>query len=85
MERSAVGGTGEPFAEIAGYRVKSTLGEGGMGTVYLAEREHGELCALKVLSPRRSEDASAAKRFKREAQYAASLDHPHILERLRLG
>ena len=60
--------------------MKSVLGDGGMGKVYLAERRQGGLCALKVLSGRLSDDVSAGARFKREARYAEALDHPHILE-----
>ena len=73
-----------PDSEFAGYRIRSLLGEGGMGTVYLAERPQGTLCALKVLSKTRS-DPSFATRFKREAEYAESLDHPAILELYDVG
>ena len=80
MQADGIGGAPGPGAEIAGYRVKSVLGEGGMGTVYLAERPIGGVCALKVLSRRLAHDPSYATRFKREAQYAEALDHPHILD-----
>jgi serine/threonine protein kinase len=66
--------------EIAGYRLRSVLGEGGMGVVYLAERPQGGLCALKVLSGKLGVDPSSAARFRREAAYAETLEHPHILE-----
>jgi hypothetical protein len=67
--------------QIAGYRIRSVIGVGGMGTVYLADRPGGGACALKVLSPRVvPDDGSFAIRFRREAKYAESLDHPHILE-----
>jgi Protein kinase domain/FHA domain len=75
-------GTG---SEIAGYRVKSVLGEGGTGRVYVAERPEGGLCALKVLTRPLTEDLSTGARFKREAQYAKALDHPHILELYEAG
>ena len=80
MEAGGISSAPGPGAEIAGYQVKSVLGEGGMGTVYLAERPIGGVCALKVLSTRLADDPSYATRFKREAQYAEALDHPHILE-----
>ena len=56
-----------------------------MGTVYLAEREQGGMCALKVLSERLSNEPTFAARFKREAEYAEALDHPHILDLYEAG
>lgn len=65
---------------VAGYRILRVLGTGGMGTVYLAtnpalpRRE-----ALKVLSAELSRNPDFRARFVREAEVAASLDHPHIV------
>ena len=62
------------------YKLLSLLGKGGMSSVYLAEhllmRRH---CALKVLPAKRVDDSSYLERFHREAQAAASLDHPNIV------
>ena len=74
VEENLVGRT------IAGYKVLSVLGRGGMGTVYKAlqlsmERE----VALKVLSPRLSNDRSYVERFLREARAAGALNHPNIV------
>ncbi|HXD57089.1 MAG TPA: FHA domain-containing serine/threonine-protein kinase [Thermoleophilaceae bacterium] len=74
-----------PGGDIAGYRIESVLGEGSMGTVYLAERAQGGKCALKVLSERSSNESTFAARFKREAEYAQALDHPHILHLYETG
>jgi hypothetical protein len=74
-----------PGGEIAGYRIESVLGEGSMGTVYLAERPQGGTCALKVLSDRLSADPTFATRFKRESEYAEALDHPNILDLYEAG
>jgi serine/threonine protein kinase/outer membrane protein assembly factor BamB len=66
--------------EIAGYRVESILGRGGMGVVYLAE--HLRLkrkVALKVLAPELSADERFRERFVRESELAASLDHPNVV------
>ncbi|WP_102144047.1 serine/threonine-protein kinase PknH/PknJ [Mycobacterium hubeiense] len=66
---------------IAGYRVEGVLGAGGMGSVYLVanpvlpRRE-----ALKVLSAELSRDNDFRARFMREADVAASLVHPNIVE-----
>jgi Protein kinase domain/FHA domain len=79
-------GAPELGSEIAGYRLESVLGEGGMGTVYLARNPEGGLCAVKVLSRRLvGDDPSFATRFKREVQYAEALDHPHVLELYEAG
>ena len=91
--RPATSPTGRPVTgapdlgvEIPGYRVESVLGAGGMGIVYLARGPQGGICALKVL-PRRllGDDPTFATRFKREAQYAEALDHPHVVELYEAG
>jgi serine/threonine-protein kinase len=67
-----------PGKEIGQYRVLRVLGEGGMGVVYLAEREDlGSMVAIKVLrdawvSPARRE------RFAREQKTLAQLNHASI-------
>lgn len=65
---------------VAGYTIEGILGSGGMGTVYQAR--HPSLPrsdALKVLSAELSRDAMFRARFQREADLAASLDHPNIV------
>jgi|GEM_PF-4423534 len=65
---------------IDGYRIDHLLGEGGMGEVYLAEElQLGRKVALKFLSTRYIQEADARKRFLREAQSAAALNHPNIV------
>jgi eukaryotic-like serine/threonine-protein kinase len=67
-----------PFREFGPYRIKQALGEGGMGVVYLAEREDlGNEVAIKILrdawvSPARRE------RFNAEQRTLAQLNHPSI-------
>ena len=62
------------------YKLLSLLGKGGMSSVYLAEhRLMRRQCALKVLPAKRVDDSSYLERFHREAQAAASLDHPNIV------
>jgi len=67
-----------PFQELGPYRIRSVLGEGGMGVVYLAERQDlGSRVALKLLrdawlSPARRE------RFAAEQRTLAQLNHPSI-------
>jgi serine/threonine protein kinase/DNA-binding beta-propeller fold protein YncE len=65
---------------IAGYRIESVLGRGGMGVVYLAEQVAlGRKVALKVLAPELAEDPRFRERFLRESRVAASLEDPNIL------
>jgi eukaryotic-like serine/threonine-protein kinase len=62
------------------YRVLSRLGSGGMADVYCAEDTHlGRQVALKVLYRRFAQDAEFVERFKREAQSAAGLTHPNVV------
>jgi len=71
---------------LAGFRVKSLLGEGAMGTVYLAEETNsGRLVALKLLAPELARDERFRRRFLRETELAASLDHPHVVPTLASG
>ncbi|MCZ4549119.1 serine/threonine-protein kinase [Gordonia rubripertincta] len=70
----------QPGSWIAGYRVERALGSGGMGAVYLAK--HPELPrsdAIKVLGEQVGENEQFRKRFLREAEVAAGLDHPNIV------
>jgi serine/threonine protein kinase/tetratricopeptide (TPR) repeat protein len=65
--------------QIGPYRMEALLGQGGMGTVYRAlDSKLNRSVAIKVLSDDLA-DATARRRFQREAQTASSLNHPHIL------
>ena len=67
-------------SEIAGYRLTSLLGRGGMSVVYLAEHLRlGRQVALKLLAPVLSQDDSYRDRFVRESRRAAELDHPNVV------
>ncbi len=62
------------------YRVLSRLGAGGMADVYLAQDEQLDReVALKLLHRRFAEDPGFVERFRREAQAAASLQHPNVV------
>ena len=66
--------------ELAGYRIESLLGRGGMSVVYLAEDLRlKRKVALKLLAAGLAGDESFRERFLRESELAASIDHPNIV------
>jgi serine/threonine protein kinase len=65
---------------IAGYRIDSRIGRGGMGVVYRAHHLSLERqAALKVIAPDLAESSGFRERFSREARVAAALTHPNIV------
>lgn len=63
------------------YELLSPLGRGGFGRVYRVRDLHLEReVALKVLHPHMTQDAAVVERFRREAQLAARLTHPNIVD-----
>ena len=61
------------------YHVLKKLGEGGMGTVYLAEHvKMGRKSAVKIMNPGMMNDADAIQRFNREATNASRITHPNV-------
>src|SRR4029078_5526260 len=70
---------------VAGFRVGSPIGEGAMGTVYLAEDGSGQRVALKLLARERARDERFRQRFLRESSVAATLEHPHIVPTFASG
>lgn len=68
---------GDVFASR--YEIERELARGGMADVYLAtDRQLRRKVAVKVLFPEFARDPSFVERFRREAQNAASLNHPNI-------
>ncbi|MCL4472328.1 MAG: Stk1 family PASTA domain-containing Ser/Thr kinase [Actinobacteria bacterium] len=62
------------------YEIIRRLGSGGMADVYLArDTQLGREVAIKVLYKRYARDEEFVARFRREAQSAAGLNHPHIV------
>ena len=68
-----------PKTRFGRYEIRSQLGAGGMGEVYLAEdtKLHRKV-AIKFLPPSTSASEQANRRLLREARAAATLDHPNI-------
>ena len=66
--------------ELAGFRIESVIGRGGMGVVYGAEQlRYGRKVALKVLAPELSHDRQFRERFEQEWRTAARIEHPSIV------
>ncbi len=72
--------------QVAHFEVRGKLGAGGMGEVFRAfdPRLHREL-ALKLLPEQVADDSETRSRFLREAQTAASLNHPNIITIYEIG
>jgi len=69
-----------PESVVAGYRIISLLGRGGMGVVYEAVQLTLERpVALKLINPARVDDEEFRARFVRESHVAAGLEHPHVI------
>jgi hypothetical protein len=70
----------KPGDQVAGYRIESVLGRGGMGVVYEATQlSLNRTVALKVMYPHLSQDPVFRARFRREGELQASIDHPNIV------
>jgi WD40 repeat protein len=76
----------DELGRLGGYRVLRVLGTGGMGVVFEAEDPQlKRRVALKVMKPGVADSTSARKRFLREAQTAASVEHDHIVPVYQVG
>jgi serine/threonine-protein kinase len=82
----AQGGRRGPAQRIAGFELIRKLGEGGMGTVYLARQvSMDRLVALKILRRQLSKDPAYVDRFMREARMAGQLDHQNLVSAIGAG
>src|SRR5204863_9396452 len=72
--------------KLGRYEIRSKIGAGGMGEVYLAEdTQLGRRVAIKFLSPELVADERSNKRLVKEARAAAKLDHPNICSIYEVG
>ena len=77
----------EPGTRVGSWLLHGLLGRGGMGEVYLAERDEGtftQLAALKLIK-RGMDSRAIVRRFVRERQILSRLDHPGIARLLDGG
>ncbi len=77
-----------PDARVGPYRILSEAGHGGMGTVYVAERDdeqYRKRVALKLVRAGLARDPQLVGRFREERQILATLDHPGIARLLDGG
>lgn len=71
---------------VPGYEMVRLLGQGGMGTVMLArDLKSGRAVAIKTLLPEVAVTDQALRRFLREIDVAAALDHPNIVRFIDRG
>jgi serine/threonine-protein kinase len=76
----------ESGTKLGRYEIRSQLGAGGMGEVYLAQdTKLDRKVALKILPPTLAEDKDRMSRFVREAKLASALNHPNIITIHEIG
>src|SRR5262245_58980740 len=69
-----------PGTRLGRYEIRSRLGAGGMGEVYLAQDSRlDRKVALKILPDGMAADPDRMKRFEHEAKAASGLNHPNII------
>jgi non-specific serine/threonine protein kinase/serine/threonine-protein kinase len=91
-ETGCLGATGVQAALISGrrigpYKVLKEIGRGGMGAVYLAQRDDGRFekqVAIKII-PAANSSPDLFRRFQTEQQILATLEHPNIAHLLDAG
>src|SRR5688572_24381816 len=70
---------------LAGYTIRSEVGEGGTSAVYRAEHPAHGTVAVKVLREKLRQDKTAVMRFVREARYGARVQHANVVRTIEIG
>src|SRR6266536_263141 len=75
-----------PGTQLGRYQIRSQIGAGGMGEVYLAfDTELDRTVAIKILPEAVASNEQRLQRFVQEAKAASALNHPHILTIYEIG
>src|SRR2546425_5375599 len=75
-----------PGTKLGHYEIRSQIGKGGMGEVYLAQdTKLDRKVALKILPADVASNRDRMERFIREAKAAAALNHPNIAHVYEIG
>lgn len=79
--KKSSGKNGKKVTQLGDFKLVKKLGQGGMGTVYLAKQVSlDRKIALKTLSKELAKKQTAVDRFLREARSMAKLTHPNIVQ-----
>ncbi|HEX7900679.1 MAG TPA: serine/threonine-protein kinase [Planctomycetota bacterium] len=71
--------------QMGPYKIVKRIGKGGMGAVYMGEKEDGSKFAVKILTEEFSKMPGIQGRFKREANAVFKLHHPSIVETIEMS
>ena len=86
IDSTVLGGQDSLPSNFGRFSIEGVLGTGGFATVFLAkDPKLGRQVALKLLKPLALADPDAKLRFEREAQAAATLNHPSIVPIFEFG
>src|SRR5919206_1499251 len=70
---------------LAGYTIRSEVGEGGTSAVFQADPPQHGTVAVKVLREKLRQDKTAVARFLREASYGERVTHPNVVRTIEIG